>query len=130
MGDKNAPDEFWIVFQGAIDNWQETVTKVNGGIFGCSSYEGRADNVFEKSLLDVGIAVNCERTVGRRMDAVKEALESCGLKQNTEKLVILPNLRRIVENRRFSRSKQEYHIKASHRFLGIVCPHALNGRRD
>ena len=58
-----------------------------------------ADDVFEKNLLAVGTADNCERTVGRRMDAVNEALESCGLKQNA---------RRTVENRRFSRSKQEY----------------------
>ena len=34
MGDKNTPDEFGIVFQGAIDNLQENVTKENGGIFG------------------------------------------------------------------------------------------------
>ena len=131
MGDKNVLD----VVQGAIDNWQETVTKENGGIFGCSPYEGRerscgvtlfADDVFEKSLMDVGTADNCERTVGRRIDAVNEALESCGLKQNAGKLVILPNLRKTVENRRFSRSKQEYQIKASHRFLGIVYPAMLS----
>ena len=42
------------------------------------------------------------------------------MRQNDGKLVILPNLRRTVENRKFSRSKHEYQIKASHRFLGIV----------
>ena len=61
MGDKNAPHEFGMVFQGANDNWQEKVTKENGGIFVCSPYEERerscgvtlfADDVFEKSLLD------------------------------------------------------------------------------
>ena len=55
------------------------------------------------------------------MGEVNSALETCGLRQNAGKLVILPNLRRTVENRKFSRSKQEYQIKASHRFLGIVC---------
>ena len=90
-----------------------------------------ADDVFEKFFLDVGTADICERTVCRRMGAVNEALESCGLKQNAEKLVILPNLRRTVENRRFSRSKHEYQKKASHRLLGIVYPAMLfNGRRD
>ena len=39
MGDKNAPDEFGAVFQGAIDTWQASVTKKNGGIFGRSPYE-------------------------------------------------------------------------------------------
>ena len=121
MGDKNAPDEFGIVFQEAIDIWQEKVTKENGGIFGYSPYEEMerscgvtlfADEVFEKNLLEV-----C---------AVNEALESCGLKQNAVKLVVLPNLRRTVENRRFSPSQQQYQIKASHRFLGIVYPAMLS----
>ena len=39
MADKNAPDEFGAVFQGAIDTWQASVTKKNGGIFGSSPYE-------------------------------------------------------------------------------------------
>ena len=42
MGDKNAPHEFGIVFQGAIDNWQEKVTKENGGIFGGALLRGHA----------------------------------------------------------------------------------------
>ena len=33
MGDKNAPDEFGAVFQGAIDTWHTSVTKKNGGFF-------------------------------------------------------------------------------------------------
>ena len=40
--------------------------------------------------------------------------------------MILPNLRRTFENRKFSRRKQEYLIKASHRFLGIVYPAMLS----
>ena len=57
---------------------------------------------------------------------VNSALETCGLRQIAGKLVILPNLSRTVENRKFSRSKQEYQIKASHRFLGIVYPDMLS----
>ena len=37
-------------------------------------------------------------------------------------VVILPNLRRTVENRRFSRRTQEYQIKDSHRILGHCLP--------
>ena len=36
------------------------------------------------------------------MGEVNSALETCGLRQNAGKLVILPNLRRTVENRKFS----------------------------
>ena len=68
----------------------------------------------------------CEHTVAKRMGEVNSALESCGLRKNAGKLVILPNLRRTVQNRRFSRRKQEYQIKASHRFLGIVYPAMLS----
>ena len=39
MGDKNAPDEFGAVFQGANDKWQASVTKKNGGNYGRSPYE-------------------------------------------------------------------------------------------
>ena len=60
------------------------------------------------------------------MGEVNSALETCGLRQNAGKLVILPNLRRTVENRKFSRRKQEYQIKASPRFLGIVYPAMLS----
>ena len=81
---------------------------------------------FEKSLLEKGTADECEHTVARRMGDVNPALETCGLRQNARKLVILPTLRRTVENRQFSRSKQEYQIKASHRFLGIVYPVMLS----
>ena len=135
MGDKNAPDEFGAVFQGAIDTWQAWVTKKNGGISGRSPYEDVerscgvtlfADDVFEKSLLELGTADECERTVARRMGEVNSALETYGLRQNAGKLVILPNLRRTVENRKFSRKKQEYKIKASHSFLGIVYPAMLS----
>ena len=75
MGDKNAPDEFGAVFQGAIDTWQASVTK-NGGIFGRSPYEDVerscgvtlfADGVFEKTLLELGTADECEHTVVRRI---------------------------------------------------------------
>ena len=63
--DKNAPDEFGAACQGAIDKWQASVTKKNGGIYGRSSYENVerscgvtlfADDVFEKSLLEKGTA--------------------------------------------------------------------------
>ena len=135
MGDKNAPDEFGAFFQGAIDTWQALVTKKKGGIFGRSPYEDVersfgvtlfADAVFEQSLLELGTADECEHMVARRMGEVNSALETCGLLQNAGKLVILPNLRRTVENRKFSRKKQEYQIKASHRFLGIVYPAMLS----
>ena len=135
IGDKNAPDEFGAVFQGAIDKWHASVTNKNGGIYGRSPYEDVerscgvtlfADDVFEKSLLEKGTADECEHTVARRMGEVNSALETSGLRQNAGKLVILPNLRRTVENRKFSRSKQEYQIKASHRFLGIVYPAMLS----
>ena len=135
MGDKNAPDEFGAVFQGAIDTWQASVTKKNGGIFGRSPYEDVerscgvtliVEDVFEKSLLELGTADVCEHTVGRRMGEVNSALETSGLRQNAGKLVILPNLRRTVENRKFSTKKQEYQMKASHRFLGIVYPAMLS----
>ena len=116
MSDKNAPDEFCAVFQGAIVTWQASVTKKHGGIFGCSPYEDVerscgftlfADDVFEKSLLELGTGDECEHTVARRMGEVNSALETCSLRQNAGKLVILPNLRRTVENRKFSRKKQE-----------------------
>ena len=135
MGDKNAPDEFGAVFQGAIDTWQASVTKKNGGIFGRSPYEDVerfcvvtlfADDVFEKSLLELGTADECEHTVARRMGEVTSALETCGLRQNAVKLVILPNHRRTVENRKFSREKQECQIKPSHCFLGFVYPAMLS----
>ena len=115
--------------KGAIDKWQASVTIKNGGIYGCSPYEDVerscgvtlfADDVFVLSLVEKGTVDECEHTVARRMGEVNSALETCGLRQNAGKLVILPNLRRTVENRKFSRSKQEYQIKASHRFLGIV----------
>ena len=119
----------WCVFQCAIDTWQPSVTKKNGGMFGRSPYEDVdrscgvtlvADDVFEKSLLELGTADECEHTVAKRVGEVNSALETCGSRQNAGKLVILPNLRRTVENRKFSRRKQECQIKASHRFLGIV----------
>ena len=65
MGDTNAPDEFGVFFQEALDTWQETVTKQNGGIFGRSPFEETerlcgvtlfADDVLEKSLLREGTA--------------------------------------------------------------------------
>ena len=83
-------------------------------------------DVFEKSLLELGTADECEHTVARRMGEVNSALETFGLRQNAGKLVILPNLRRTVENQKFSRKKQEYQIKASHLFLGIVYPAMLS----
>ena len=85
-----------------------------------------ADDVFENSLLELGTADECEHTVARRMGEVHSALETCGLRQNAGKLVILPNLQRTVENRKFSRKKQECQIMASHRFLGIVYPSMLS----
>ena len=85
-----------------------------------------ADDVFEKSLLELGTADECEDTVARRMGEVNSALETCGLRQNAVKLVILPNHRRTVENRKFSREKQECQIKPSHRFLGFVYPAMLS----
>ena len=104
-----------VRFFRAINTWQASVTKKNGGIFGRSPYEDVerscgvtlfADDVFEKSLLELGTADECEHP----------ALENCGLR----------NLRRTVENRKVSRKKQEYQIKASHRFLGIVYPAMLS----
>ena len=83
MVDKNAPDEF-----GAIDTWQASVTKKNGGIFGrspCEDVERScgvtlfADDVFEKSLLELGTADECEHTVARRMGEVNSALETCAV---------------------------------------------------
>ena len=141
MGDKNAPDEFGVLFQGAIDTWQAAVAKKNGGIFRRGSYEGAerscgvtlfADDVFEKRLLEKGTADECEQTVGWRMDAVNAALEPCSLRQNAGKLVVLPNPRRTVEKRRFPRRTQEYQIKASHRYLGIICPaiHSVSAEID
>ena len=125
MGDKNAPDEFGAVFQGAIDTWQASVTKKNGGFFGRSPSEDVecscgvtlfADDVFEKSWAQrMNMNIRWQGGWAR-----------CGLRQNAGKLVILPNLRRTVENRKFSRKKQEYQIKASHRFLGIVYPAMLS----
>ena len=135
MGDKNAPDEFGAVFQGAIDTWQASVTKKKWWIFGRNPYEDVerscgvtlfAGDVFENSVLELGTADECEHTVARRMGQVNSALETCGLRQNAGKLLILPNLRRTVENRKFSRRKQEYQIKASHHFLGIVYPAMLS----
>ena len=90
MGDKNAPDEFGAVFQGAIDKWQALVTKKNCGIYGRSPYEDVerscgvtlfADDVFEQSLLVKGTANECEHTVAKRMGKVNSALETCGLRQ-------------------------------------------------
>ena len=69
---KNVPDEFGAVFQGAIDTWQASVTKKNGDFFGRSPHEDDerscgvtlfADDVFEKSLLEKGIADECEHTL-------------------------------------------------------------------
>ena len=85
-----------------------------------------ADDVFEKSLLELGTADGCEHTVARRMGEVNSALETCGLRQILVKLVILPNHRRTVENRKFSREKQECQIKPSHRFLGFLYPAMLS----
>ena len=68
--------------------------------------------VRKKSLLEKGTADECEHTVARRMGEVNSALETCVLRQNAGKLVILPNLWMTVENRKFSRRMQEYQIKA------------------
>ena len=93
MGDKKAPDEFGAVLQGAIDTWQASVTKRNGGISGRSPYEDVerscgvtlfVDDVFEKSLLELGTADECEHTVARRMGEVNSALETCGLQSTRE----------------------------------------------
>ena len=131
MGDENAPHEFGAVFQGAIDKvasfgnqeewrhfWAQPVCSCGVTLF--------ADDVFEKGLLEMGTADECEHKLARRMGEVNSALETCGLRQNAGKLVILPNLRRTVENRKFSRRKQEHQIKASHRFLGTVYPAMLS----
>ena len=121
---KNAPDECGIVFHGAVRQlagYDEMERSCGVTLF--------ADEVLEKNLLEVSTADNCERTVGKRMDAVNEALESCGLKQNAEKLVVSPNLRRTVENRRFSRSKT---AAPDQRLLiaSWASSHALSGHRE
>ena len=60
MGDKNAPDEFGVVFQGVIDTWQATVTKKRWylraqPLRGCGALlRGHAlfaDDVLEQSLM-------------------------------------------------------------------------------
>ena len=102
--DKNAPDEFGAVFQGAIDKWQASLTKKNGGIHGRSPYEDVERSCVVTLFAVQGTADECEHTV-TRMGEVSSALETCGLRQNDAKLVILPNLRRTVENRKFSRSR-------------------------
>ena len=88
-----------------------------------------ADDVFEKSLLELGTADQCEHTVARRMGEVNSALETCGLRQNAGKLVILPNLRRTVENRKFSRKKAGVPDKGFPPLSGhrVSC-NALDGR--
>ena len=107
MGDKNAPDEFGCGFSGC-DRQVASFghQKKNGGIYGCSPYEDFerscgvtlfADDVSEKSALEMGTADECEHTVARRMGEVNSALETCGLRNNAAKLVILPNLRRTVK---------------------------------
>ena len=48
---------------------------------------------FEKSLLELGTADECEHTVARRMGEVNSALETCGLRQkcwNTDDLAQSP----------------------------------------
>ena len=80
-----------------------------------------ADDVFEKRLLEMGTADECEHTVARRMGEVHSALVTCGLRQDAGKLVILPNLRRTVENRK-------YQIKGLPPLSGhCVSCHALDG---
>ena len=81
------------------------------------------------SALAVGTADNCERTVGRRMDAVNEALEwlevKCGevggLAQSSKdsgKSTVLSKQTRVAD-------------KGFSSLLGHRLPsHALNGRRD
>ena len=124
MGDKNAPDEFGVVFQEAIDTWQATVTKENGGIFGSSPCEDAerscgvtlfADDVLEKSLLEKGTADECEQTVDGRLDAVlsrwnlvaygrtRASWRSCPIFERRKKPTVLS-------------TKEEYQIKASHRY--------------
>ena len=101
MGDKNAPDEFGAVLQGAIDiqkEWWHLLGAVSLRTSECScGVTLFADDVFEKGLLEKGTADECEHTVARRMGEVNSALETCGLRQNARKLVILPNLRRVLE---------------------------------
>ena len=43
-----------------------------------------ADDVFEKSLLELGTADECEHTMARRMGEVNSALETYGLRKMLE----------------------------------------------
>ena len=54
--------------------------------------------VFEKSLLELGAADECEHMVAKRMDEVNSTLETCSFRQHA-------NLPRTVENPKFSRKK-------------------------
>ena len=43
MDDKNAPDEFGMIFQSAINAWQATLTRKNGdlraqSLYGCKAH--------------------------------------------------------------------------------------------
>ena len=110
----------------------------NGGIFGrspCEDVERScgvtlfADDVFEKSLLEKGTADGCEHTVARRMDEVNSALETCGLRQNAGKLVILPNLRRTVQKSKVLEKQAGVPGKGFPTLFGnCVSCHALDGR--
>ena len=130
MGDKNAPGEFGAVFQGAICTRQASVTKKMVELLGAVCTRTASAHVGSHSSKTMFLKRVCwfwaQRTNVNIRQGECSALEICGLRLNAGKLVILPNLRRMVENRKFSRRKQEYHIKASHRFLGIVYPAMLS----
>ena len=124
-GGENAPDDFGAVFQGAIDMWQDLVTKKNGGIFGRSPHEVDerscgvtlfADDVFEKSLVEKGTADGRgEFSAGDLRFATKrrETGDPAQSPEDGRKSKVL--------------AKQAgVQIKASHRFLGIVYPLMLS----
>ena len=74
MGDKTLQTSLVLFFRVRLTRGKRRSPKKNGGIVGRSPYEDVerscgvtlfADDVFEKSLLELGTADECEHTVAR-----------------------------------------------------------------
>ena len=128
MGDRTSPKEFLGPFHETVHEWQGKQPVAQKRLFlECPAlFEGKvdgsiatfADDIWKKLGIPTGLAARAEQLVDKAADALDTALAKKNMAQNRDKLVILPKLRSLRENRSFSTAKHEYQTKRVHRYLG------------
>jgi hypothetical protein len=69
-------------------------------------------------LIPTGTKERAEEIINEVTTSLGRALEATDMAQNIDKLVVLPKLRSLRENRQSMMKKQSYAVKRSHRHLG------------